>query len=279
MEILKEREKQIIILKFLIELKTSQDSCYNLLKKVFKNRCLTRDDIRAHFDKVNGNVRRFVNQKKKIEKKKTKVLNSFVFQEKETLGMNSLTIVVFRFIFGSLNLLAVLYFLFYTLSVSHCTDNLCIPGTSRDDHAIKTTNNKREDEQFNERAKSSLSTIDAIGTFEKKSLTNSPPKLTALMPVEKNAVYYNMNHKNRGKCIIFNHEDFSMSTQMKREGSAKDAERLQKTFGDLGFDVERYNNFKFSEIQDVLKRGKNISHFTLIYFIFVFFQILTVYFT
>lgn len=147
-----------------------------------------------------------------------------------------------------------------TLSVSHCTDNLCIPGTSRDDHAIKTTNNKREDEQFNERVKSSLSTIDAIGTIEKKSLINSPPKLIALMPVEKDADCYNMNHKNRGKCIIFNHEDFSMSTQMKRVGSAKDAERLQKTFGDLGFDVELHNDFTFSEIQDVLKRVSQLDH-------------------
>ncbi|KYN42910.1 Caspase-1 [Trachymyrmex septentrionalis] len=138
--------------------------------------------------------------------------------------------------------------------------NLCIPGTSRDDHAIKTTNNKREDKQSNERAKSPLSTIDAIGTIEEKPLTNSPPKLTAFMPVEKNAECYNMNHKNRGKCIIFNHEDFSLSPQMKRVGSAKDAERLQKTFGDLGFDVELHNDFKFSEIQDVLKRVSQLDH-------------------
>jgi len=95
-------------------------------------------------------------------------------------------------------------------------------------------------------------------SIEKQPLLNSPPKLIALMPVEKDADCYNMNHKNRGKCIIFNHEDFSMSTQLKRVGTAKDAERLQKTFGNLGFDVELHNDFTFSEIQDVLKRGKNI---------------------
>ncbi|XP_018045980.1 PREDICTED: caspase-1-like isoform X1 [Atta colombica] len=149
---------------------------------------------------------------------------------------------------------------YYTLSVSHCTDNLCIPGTSRDDQAIRTTNNRQEGEQFNKRAISPLSTIDAIGTIEKKPLLNSPPKLTALMPVEKDADCYNMNHKNRGKCIIFNHEDFSMSTQLKRVGTAKDAERLQKTFGNLGFDVELHNDFTFSEIQDVLKRVSQLDH-------------------
>ncbi|XP_018370955.1 PREDICTED: caspase-1-like [Trachymyrmex cornetzi] len=154
---------------------------------------------------------------------------------------------------------------YYTQSASHCMDTSCIPGTSRDNHTIRTisdhaTNNKREGEQSNKRAKSPLSTIDAIGTIEQKPLINSPSELTALMPVEKDADCYNMNHNNRGKCIIFNHEDFSLSTQMKREGSAKDAERLQKTFGDLGFDVELHNDFKFSEIQKVLKRVSQLDH-------------------
>ncbi|XP_018307943.1 caspase-1 [Mycetomoellerius zeteki] len=131
-----------------------------------------------------------------------------------------------------------------------------MPGTSRDDHPIRTTNNEREDEQSNEMKK--LDTIDAVGTIAKKPDTT--PKLTALMPVEKDAACYNMNHKNRGKCIIFNHEDFSISLLEKREGSAKDAARLQKTFGNLGFDVELHDDFTFSKIQDVLTRVSQLDH-------------------
>ncbi|KYM85092.1 Caspase-1 [Atta colombica] len=246
METFKEKVKQINILEFLIELGKSEDKCYMLLKKVFKNRCITRDSIHAYFDEVNGNARQSSNKKKEIEKKMETEMNNNIGNTSSNSPPN-LTLLRERSNSA-------------TLSVSHCTDNLCIPGTSRDDQAIRTTNNRQEGEQFNKRAISPLSTIDAIGTIEKKPLLNSPPKLTALMPVEKDADCYNMNHKNRGKCIIFNHEDFSMSTQLKRVGTAKDAERLQKTFGNLGFDVELHNDFTFSEIQDVLKRVSQLDH-------------------
>ena len=48
---------------------------------------------------------------------------------------------------------------------------------------------------------------------------------------------YNMNHKNRGKCIIFNHEEFDVGVD-KRQGSSIDALRLQKSSGKLNFDEE-----------------------------------------
>ncbi|KYN04445.1 Caspase-1 [Cyphomyrmex costatus] len=80
------------------------------------------------------------------------------------------------------------------------------------------------------------------------------------MPVEMDANCYNMNHKNRGKCIIFNQEDFIVSTEMKREGSKNDVKRLEKSFGNLGFDIEVYNNYRFDEIQDVLKKVSQLDH-------------------
>jgi len=74
METFKEKVKQINILEFLIELGKSEDKCYMLLKKVFKNRCITRNSIHAYFDEVNGNARQSSNKKKEIEKKMDKVL-------------------------------------------------------------------------------------------------------------------------------------------------------------------------------------------------------------
>ncbi|KAK7072110.1 hypothetical protein SK128_019133, partial [Halocaridina rubra] len=34
----------------------------------------------------------------------------------------------------------------------------------------------------------------------------------ARMPVERDSSYYNMNHKYRGRCIIFNHRIFDTHT-------------------------------------------------------------------
>lgn len=76
------------------------------------------------------------------------------------------------------------------------------------------------------------------------------------MPVEKNAECYNMNHKNRGKCVIFNHEIFEITNFDKREGTAMDAKRLEKSFSRLGFEVKINNDFTFKDIMKEIKNCK-----------------------
>ncbi|XP_011858285.1 PREDICTED: caspase-1-like [Vollenhovia emeryi] len=66
-----------------------------------------------------------------------------------------------------------------------------------------------------------------------------------------------MNYKNRGKCIIFNHDRFDFTNFSQREGSSLDAKRLEVTFGNLGFDVEVYDDFTHSEVMDMLQDGLN----------------------
>lgn len=73
------------------------------------------------------------------------------------------------------------------------------------------------------------------------------------MPVPIDADRYNMNHKNRGKCIIFNHEEFDSGID-KREGSTTDAMRLQKSFGNLGFDIEIENDLSHMEVMDKIEK-------------------------
>lgn len=82
--------------------------------------------------------------------------------------------------------------------------------------------------------------------------------ITAFMPVLKDADRYNMNHKNRGKCVIFNHEEFEMTGFDRREGSSTDAMKLEKTFGNLGFDVNVHDNFTYREVIDVLDEREYI---------------------
>ncbi|KAG7202182.1 hypothetical protein KM043_015862 [Ampulex compressa] len=71
--------------------------------------------------------------------------------------------------------------------------------------------------------------------------------VTASMSVEKDAVIYNMNHKNRGKCIVFNHEIFHTGFP-NRDGSTADARRIEDTFRNLGFMVEILNNLTHNDI-------------------------------
>ncbi|XP_036140796.1 caspase-1 isoform X3 [Monomorium pharaonis] len=89
---------------------------------------------------------------------------------------------------------------------------------------------------------------------------NEPLMHNEFMPISKDdARYYNMNHKNRGYCIIFNHNKFNGKSDS-REGSTIDVNRLVKTFGNLDFDVKVYENFTCNEIMKVIKEVSQLDH-------------------
>ena len=74
------------------------------------------------------------------------------------------------------------------------------------------------------------------------------------MPVEKDAEEYNMNHKRRGKAVIFNHDMFRHNSS--RPGSAVDVSVLTETYGALGFEVVVHENLKFTGIQNAITERK-----------------------
>ncbi|XP_015116486.1 caspase-1 isoform X2 [Diachasma alloeum] len=71
--------------------------------------------------------------------------------------------------------------------------------------------------------------------------------VSATMTVHKDANEYNMSHKYRGKCIVFNHDVFDTGFPF-REGSVLDAKRIDKTFSNLGFEVEILENLEHSKV-------------------------------
>ena len=77
----------------------------------------------------------------------------------------------------------------------------------------------------------------------------------AKMPTIKEAHCYNMNHKNRGKCVVFNHEIFDTGFD-NREGSIHDAKRIERTFKNLDFTVEIFDNLKHSDIIEKIEARK-----------------------
>lgn len=91
------------------------------------------------------------------------------------------------------------------------------------------------------------------------NLINRPSTSAAIMPVLIDADRYNMDHKHRGKCIIFNHEEFDENVD-KREGSTVDVKRLQESFGRLGFDIEVENDLSHAEIMDKIEKMSQYDH-------------------
>ncbi|XP_063980069.1 caspase-1-like isoform X2 [Diachasmimorpha longicaudata] len=82
---------------------------------------------------------------------------------------------------------------------------------------------------------------------EDLSQLSSTSGASATMVVHKDANKYNMSHKNRGKCIVFNHDVFDTGLPI-RAGSVHDTNRIEKTFSNLGFEVEICNNLEHSKI-------------------------------
>ncbi|KAJ9598226.1 hypothetical protein L9F63_011047 [Diploptera punctata] len=89
-------------------------------------------------------------------------------------------------------------------------------------------------------------TVDAT-PMDKDPDTTTREIVTGFQPVDRDAIEYNMNHKRRGKAVIFNHEEFD--SRPFRDGSHHDVASLEKTYGNLGFEVVIYNNLDYQQIK------------------------------
>jgi len=83
----------------------------------------------------------------------------------------------------------------------------------------------------------------------------------AAMPCEKDAEFYNMNHRRRGKAFIFNHMNFDSRLSLKtRNGTNNDRDNLRVSLRQLDFDVEVYNDLPFKEIDRILENASMDDH-------------------
>lgn len=76
----------------------------------------------------------------------------------------------------------------------------------------------------------------------------TPPSV-AKMPVGRDDDEYNMNHKYRGKAIIFNHKDFTVPGLNSRHGTDVDRDNLKTVLTQLDFDVEVYDDLPFKLLE------------------------------
>jgi caspase-like apoptosis-related cysteine protease len=74
------------------------------------------------------------------------------------------------------------------------------------------------------------------------------------MPVDWDASEYNMQHKRRGRAVIFNNDTFDTEHYAPREGSKIDVENLHKILSSLLFDVTVHHNLEYSEIRNIISK-------------------------
>lgn len=82
----------------------------------------------------------------------------------------------------------------------------------------------------------------------------------ARMPVDRNAPYYNMSHKQRGMAIIFNHEHFDIHSLKSRTGTHVDCDNLAKVLKNLGFRVTVLNNLKAKDVNRYIQQTAEMDH-------------------
>ena len=74
-----------------------------------------------------------------------------------------------------------------------------------------------------------------------------------------------MNHKKRGKALIFNHKKFktragSQGAPKERHGTDIDAEALKKTLDSFGFETDLHKDLKKTSIDDFLENLAEEDH-------------------
>jgi hypothetical protein len=69
------------------------------------------------------------------------------------------------------------------------------------------------------------------------------------MPVDRDSETYNMNHKQRGLAIIFNHKTFDKNLDLGiRNGTDVDRDNLVKTLEELDFEVQVHNDLTYKKL-------------------------------
>ncbi|KAI8511177.1 Caspase-6 [Branchiostoma belcheri] len=77
----------------------------------------------------------------------------------------------------------------------------------------------------------------------------------------QNLSSYEMNHRQRGMCLVFDNKKFHETLNLKqRIGTRKDAKSLKKTFKDLGFSVEILEDKTTTDITEKLVKAAKEDH-------------------
>ena len=75
-----------------------------------------------------------------------------------------------------------------------------------------------------------------------------------------NNEFYNMDHKYRGKALIFSHDVYDIKGVKQRKGNVKDWQRMEKCLKDLSFSVDIFPNLKYEQIMKQIEQTAKMDH-------------------
>ncbi|RWS27909.1 caspase-like protein, partial [Leptotrombidium deliense] len=102
---------------------------------------------------------------------------------------------------------------------------------------------------------------EANTDLQRSEDTDAKSDAVCVRTADLKSLNYNMSHKSRGRCIIFNHKTFMPNTkQTDRIGTDIDGESLSHIFGILKFSVEQHHNLTFSEISSILSKASEMDY-------------------
>jgi len=90
--------------------------------------------------------------------------------------------------------------------------------------------------------------------FYSYSCLTTPHQGLGVSSTDKDAWYYNMHHKHRGKAIILNHMNFRVKNKYleSRDGTDVDCNKLEAVLKKLGFNVTPYVDLTLDELDEKL---------------------------
>ncbi|XP_072296082.1 caspase-3-like [Eucyclogobius newberryi] len=115
----------------------------------------------------------------------------------------------------------------------------------------------RKSEKQLEMKQSLVDSVDA-GKITMGSPSSSMMASSSALNSEDQFVY-KMDHAHVGHCLIINNETFT-SGMAERKGTDLDAEALEKTFGDLGYEVTVHKDLTKKQMKEVLEKKSDEDH-------------------
>ncbi|XP_076343603.1 caspase drICE-like isoform X2 [Tachypleus tridentatus] len=90
---------------------------------------------------------------------------------------------------------------------------------------------------------------------------NRTSEASAYLSIHPDSEEYNMRHKTRGKCLIFNNKDFDPHTRLnERRGTNQDGEQLYRCFRELDFEVVMHCNLPVKAMLNELEKVSKEDH-------------------
>ncbi|CAG2170342.1 unnamed protein product, partial [Oppiella nova] len=102
---------------------------------------------------------------------------------------------------------------------------------------------------------------DISDYHKKKQIPIRGNESTGVLTVPLYSLTYDMKHRKRGKCLVFNHEFFDPHTGCNpRPGTARDAEAIVASFERLEFDVELQTDASYADIRQAMSKVSTDDH-------------------